>query len=594
MSRDVIVIGAGGGGPVVAKELAARGLDVLLLEAGARHADPESEWLRYENEANNILTGYLRFGPADRAKPSWLREQPQNGLIEQVSGVGGTTKHYFGNCPRAVPGLFAGYAGADQDAYDAAHRFPFSYAELLPYYRWVEATLPVQTAPMGTKESLFFRGAEAMGLAYNRSKDVSGDSFRPQENAILQPCGKAGLTRDPAQLRFPQARGCTFCGYCFQGCVEPRGAPRNLKAKRSTDNSYVPMALIAGAWASAGRNVTLVTDAFVTRIHTAQENGAPVARGVSWRAGASGETYTEDARVVVMAAGAVETPRLWLNSGLPNSNGWVGRGLTEHFFDWVIGVFPTETGSSKGPSSAARVDYPGRGVLMQVGLPPAEQGFVLGFSDAGMSGHYDNGNGQLAGADTVGRLVGKPLAELMGNMNRLMNILVLTDDDVEVRNSVSLSLAYPNDEHGRIAKVAVDHRKRSARTRANREYLSARAAGLLRAAGATRVHRINFPPLMLHMQSSMRMGLDAADSVCTDDGRSRAVQRLYVADNSVLANGVGGTNPTLTTQAIATRTAEKIFVRHFGGAAWVGQESPVSSIDNRVTQGLMQVSTATS
>jgi len=40
--RDVIVIGAGGGGAVVAKELAARGLDVLLLEAGARHADPET------------------------------------------------------------------------------------------------------------------------------------------------------------------------------------------------------------------------------------------------------------------------------------------------------------------------------------------------------------------------------------------------------------------------------------------------------------------------------------------------------------------------------------------------------------------------
>jgi len=30
--RDVIVVGAGGGGPVVAKELAARGLDVLLLD----------------------------------------------------------------------------------------------------------------------------------------------------------------------------------------------------------------------------------------------------------------------------------------------------------------------------------------------------------------------------------------------------------------------------------------------------------------------------------------------------------------------------------------------------------------------------------
>ena len=38
--RDVIVIGAGGGGPVVAKELAAQGLDVLLLEAGPRNAHP--------------------------------------------------------------------------------------------------------------------------------------------------------------------------------------------------------------------------------------------------------------------------------------------------------------------------------------------------------------------------------------------------------------------------------------------------------------------------------------------------------------------------------------------------------------------------
>ena len=42
MAVDVIVIGAGGGGPVVAKELAAQGLDVVMLEAGPFYTDPDN------------------------------------------------------------------------------------------------------------------------------------------------------------------------------------------------------------------------------------------------------------------------------------------------------------------------------------------------------------------------------------------------------------------------------------------------------------------------------------------------------------------------------------------------------------------------
>src|SRR5215468_6016634 len=87
--RDVIVIGAGGGGPVVAKELAERGLDVLVLEAGARNADPEQDWRHLENDANNPVSGYFRWGPADRSHDAWLRETPQNSFVWQLSGVGG-------------------------------------------------------------------------------------------------------------------------------------------------------------------------------------------------------------------------------------------------------------------------------------------------------------------------------------------------------------------------------------------------------------------------------------------------------------------------------------------------------------------------
>ena len=585
--RDVIVIGAGGGGPVVAKELAARGLDVLLLEAGARNADPDREWTDLENDANNFTKGYFRYGPSDRSKPAWFRELPQNSYLWQVAGVGGTTLHYFGNSPRAYPGTFSGYAGPDAAAYDSAHRFPFTYGELVPYYEWVEATLPVQTAPMGTKEEVWYGGWENLGYPVQRGRDITMDAYRPQQNAILQPGGTAGRTTDSAALQFPQATGCTFCGYCLQGCNNPPAAPRNLKAKRSTDTSYVPMAITAHAWAPGGRPVTLVTDAYATRIRSTRDLlGRVTARGVTWRDTRTGETLTEEAKVVVLSAGCVEGPRLWLNSGLPNPNGWVGRGLTDHAFDWVVGLFPFDTGSSRGAQSQARADFPGRGGMENVGLPPASEGISLGLSDSGIRGAYDNGAGPTGPWDgQAGRPLGAELKEVQDNVDRQLNVLILTDDDVERGNRVDLSVL-PPDEHGRVPRVRMAKRTRSARTRANREFLAAKATESLRAAGATKVIRIDMAPLMLHLQSSLRMGTSASDSVLDADGRARWVRGLYVADNAALANACGGANPTLTTQALATRTAERIFATHFGGDPWVGAEAPVVSTDDGIAAAL--------
>jgi choline dehydrogenase-like flavoprotein len=587
--RDVIVVGAGGGGPVVAKELAARGLDVLLLEAGARNADPEHDWTHLEIDQSNTISGILRFGPADRTRSPWTREIAQNSLVWQVAGVGGTTQAYLANSPRAMPGVFAGYAGADAADYDRAHEFPFGYRDLVPYYEWVEETLPVQTAAMGTKEEIFLQAAGKLGLAVQRSKTTSQDSYRPQENAILQPKGVSGKTSDPRKLVFPQAKGCTFCGYCVQGCMEPLGAPRNLKAKRSTDNSYVPMALTADRWSPGGKAVALVADAFAYRVETDVVGGQLVARGITWRIGATGESHTEEARVIVLAAGAIETPRLWLNSGLPNPNGWVGRGLTDHYLDTVFGVMPFEIGSSKGPGSGARADFPGRGSLENAGgAPPATLASSGGFSDSGIAGFYDNGSPVTSGgADAVGRIVGRRLKSVLADVERLLSVIVVTDDDVESQNRVTLSSTFPADEHGAVPSIEVRHRNRSARTAANREFLVAKAVDLVRAAGALEVFRLNWPPYLLHIHSTMRMGASEENSVLDTDAEARSIKRLFLADNSALPNGVGGVNPTLTTQALATRTAESIFQRYFGGDAWVSQTAPVSSTDPVVTAAVI-------
>jgi choline dehydrogenase-like flavoprotein len=102
------------------------------------------------------------------------------------------------------------------------------------------------------------------------------------------------------------------------------------------------------------------------------------------------------------------------------------------------------------------------------------------------------------------------------------------------------------------------------------------------------VYRSHTAPLILHVHSTMRMGISPDDSVLDANGEARFVKRLFIADNSALANSIGGPNPTLTTQALATRTAEKVFQLHFGGAAWVGREDPVSSVDVKVTHACLQ------
>jgi choline dehydrogenase-like flavoprotein len=536
---DVIVVGAGAGGPVVAKELAARGLDVLLLEAGPAWNDVEHQWSHSENEANNPATGIFRFGPGDRAQAPWARDLPQNCFVWQTAGVGGSTVHYFGNSPRAMPTAFDG---------------ELTYSDLIPYYEWVEHTLPVQTAAMGTKEELFLRAATRVGLPTQTSKDISRPACRPQENAILQPQGTAGRTNEASKLVYPRARGCTFCGHCPQGCFLPLKSPRNLKAKRSTHSSYVPMALTADRW-TRGKAITLVPDAFAIRIET----DAGRARGITWRQTRTGAVTTGEAKVVVLAGGPIETPRLWLNSGLPNANDQVGRGLTDHYLDLVVGRFPRYTGSSKGPTSAARADFPGYGSIEQVGVPPGLQ--AQGVTDSNEPGR---------------RLRGARLARFLSNVDRLMSIAVITDDDVVPENRVSLSTVMAPDAHGPIARVEL--RRRTARTVANRDFLAARAIDILRAAGAREILRMNWAPVLLHIHSTMRMG-----AVVNGDGESFAVERLFVADNSALPNALGGPNPTLTTQALATRTAERIFIRYFGGEPWVGRESPVSSVDDTVT-----------
>ncbi|WP_226003929.1 GMC family oxidoreductase N-terminal domain-containing protein [Natrinema salinisoli] len=577
---DVVVIGAGADGPVTAARLAREhGLDVLVLEAGPWHGnskwpkphadaggtvstDPDDldgklmdeQYTHREADANDPTWGYLRVGPADHSRAPWFRNLHQNAFIWQVSAVGGTTAHYFGNHPRAYP-----------HAIDEQEHWPdeISYEDLVPYYQLNEEVTSTQQAPMTAAEEVFIEGAENAGFDKLDSLNVTDTGWRPQPNAIEEP-GRETSNGEPLDADYEGSfsyddgfRGDTLVGDHFQGSSTPVDAPVRDKARKSSNVGWVPRALDATKDPEMG-NVALRPNTFVTNINTNDGIGTIEATGVDVRDTWSGDTETIEADTVVLAAGCIESPRLWLNSDLPD-DGWVGKGLTTHWFDWVVGVYDDETVAEINPeaehmdpyigqNSAARFDKPGVGGMEDIGMSPGLVSYAdYLFTEAGYS--FDTPVDPDEPWDTRGYVVGKELKRRMSNYKQTKALLILTDDLPRKENGVSLNDSF-SDEHGAVPEIKWEPHPDDD---AKRDELSRIAARIHKEAGAEHVHRCEWPPLLLHMQSSMRMG-----KVLDANAEAKNVNRLFVADHSALANGVGGPNPTNSGQALALRTADRI------------------------------------
>ena len=305
---DAVIVGLGAAGGVLLYELAKAGLDVVGIEAGP-FWDPQSDFASDELHAQTLAWNDTRLSTGQNAL--------QFGANNSGRGVGGGTVHFTG--------VFYRFHESDfrvRTLDGTAEDWPISYEDLAPYYDKIENEIKVS----GPRE--FPWGPFHGPYPYPERSPISGNA-----EIFRRGCEALGIRSTTAPLAilsapFDARPPCINRGFCNQGCLP--------NAKFSTLIHHVPKAIALGA--------EVLSDSMVTRILVDQRGRVS---GVEFNH--DGRYYEQKAKVVIVSAFAVETPRLLLNSacsqfpdGLANSSGLVGKYLMPHSGHDVYARFDQE------------------------------------------------------------------------------------------------------------------------------------------------------------------------------------------------------------------------------------------------------------
>ncbi|MGH6956740.1 MAG: GMC oxidoreductase, partial [Caulobacteraceae bacterium] len=259
-----------------------------------------------------------------------------------------------------------------------------------------------------------------------------------------------------------------------------------------------------------------------------------------------GQKRFQRARNVVVAGYAIETPRLLLASqsalfpdGLANSSGLVGKYLTVQSNQAAWGVMEREIRSYKGPPSLAISEH----------WNYADEGkdFFGGYC------YMSQGPLPVVWASTQGKrgLWGQALLDQMRLYNHQAGLKMVGECLPQERNQVTLT--DERDEFGLpIPRVSFSYCD-------NDKAMIRHALSFMRASMAATNARDIWEETddTAHLTGTARMGSDPAKSVVGPDCRSWDIPNLWVCDGSVFPTA-GGVNPSLTIQALACRTADRI------------------------------------
>ena len=497
---DACIVGSGAAGAVLATKLAEGGMSVVVLEAG--------DWVDTRQDFVNDELSMLGSLDWDDPRISDGDDPLRLGRVNTGRAVGGTTVHYTAMALRLDPSDFrvATDEGVGVD-------WPFDYEELAPYYTEVERTLPVS----GPRSSVWPSGAPYPHgeLPWSAKDQLIGAGFDAVGYRVeMTP---HAIATGPIKGRSP----CMYYGFCMDGCKSD--------AKGSVNVNYLPRAVVAGAEIRAR--------CFATRIET--DNGT--ATGVTYL-DASGSEQTQLADRIFLSCYAVETPRLLLSSGnLANSSDQVGRNLMVHSGPIIYGRFDDPIDSFVTPPV---------GVFTRDPIPSdPSRGFTRGYLFNTYAQFPINFAHSLVSSNPD--LWGQDLMDVLDEYAHWGMIASLGEVLPYANNRVTLDPEVTDDHGLPVARVSFSFGENE---RAMIERIKQDGTRIMEEAGATRVLTNDGSH---HVLGTCRMGANPATSVVDADCRSHDVANLWICDGSVLPT-VGAVNPSLTIQALATRTAARV------------------------------------
>ncbi|MCL6104818.1 MAG: GMC family oxidoreductase [Actinobacteria bacterium] len=320
VTADVVIVGSGAGGAVVADTLAAAGFKVVVLEEGI---------------------GYNRENFASKPPVERMLELYRDNGLTFTSGspvislpmgkvVGGTTVVNSGTFFRTPDEVL--------NSWSLSGILDITPDDMDPWFSCLEDALSVHPVPdevFGNNGGIFQKGAETLGWSGGHIKR--------------------------------NIRNCHGHGVCAFGCP--------IDAKQAMHVTFLPKAVSNGAVIYSGVRVRKVlmqhgiASGVTAEILDNQPGVAPIVRG----------TLEVRAKAVVMAAGAVYTPALLLRQRLGNTSGLLGQNLVIHPGGGTTALFDEELYAWKGTMQSYYVDEKlGQGVLLEATFPPPGIGYSAG------------------------------------------------------------------------------------------------------------------------------------------------------------------------------------------------------------------------